>query len=406
MYFPSVPLSYAVEITYACNNVCSGCSNAWESKRHEKLENWRALFDRIAPPHNRGQYAELIRITGGEPTLHNAFAEIVKYVDSFGVAHSTFSTGCWKQPNEIIDTFKRCQNFIGLLVSLHGSTAAAHNAFVESGDKAFGETCTNIERAADAGIDVYTNTVLTRHSCNQIEEVIALAKRLGARYAVFNRFLGKAHPLEPDEKQLREAITLIERLHEEGRPCRIGNCVPPCFVANSSEGENSGMEHCAISPQGFVRPDNLTAYVFGNIFEQSVEDIWRSEKAQWYRRQIPADCHKCVALPRCRGGCRSVSIEYGLGRDRLMKEPIVQAPAETMTLAPSLKPVPHFNIRQEPFGYLLTRYNWSVPVAPEAKPLLDAINGENTLAWLQTQFGEDALDFIGHLYRERCIGFE
>ena len=155
-----------------------------------------------------------------------------------------------------------------------------------------------------------------------------------------------------------------------------------------------------------MRPDNLTSYTFGNLFEQSIETIWQSEKAQWYREQVPEKCLECAELPRCRGGCRSVTVEYGLEGDRLMKEPIRQAPAETIELNPDWKPVPYFTVREESFGYLLCRYDWSVPVTPDAKPFVDAINGEHTLAELQNQFGDEALDFIGHLYREGCIGFE
>lgn len=93
-------------------------------------------------------------------------------------------------------------------------------------------------------------------------------------------------------------------------------------------------------------------------------------------------------------------------KDRLMKEPIRETATETILLDPELKPIPYFRIRKETFGYLLARYNWSVPVSYEAKPFLDAINGENTLRQLQKKFGDEALNFAGYLYREGCIGFE
>ncbi|MDM8548771.1 radical SAM protein [Desulfobacterales bacterium HSG2] len=406
MFFPSIPFSYAVEITFACNNACSGCANAWTSHHEQSLQNWKDLLDRIAPVENRRKYAELIRITGGEPTLHKAFRQIIEYLDTFGIPHAIFSCGRWEHPDEIINIYQECENFIGMLISLHGSTKFAHNAFVQSADRAFDETCENIRRASSSGIDVFTNTVLTKFSCEQIEEIIGLSRELGAGYAVFNRFLGSPHPLDPAENQLREAILLIEKLRNKGVPCRIGNCVPKCFAENSSEGANGGIEHCAVSPKGWVRPNNLTDYVFGNIFEQSVEEIWGSERAQWYRSQIPQACFECAELSRCRGGEKSVTIKHGFGKDHLMKTPIREASPETVILDPELKPIPYFNVREEHFGYLVVRYNWSVPVSHSAKAILDAINGENSLADLQREFGEEALNFVGHLYREKCIGFE
>ena len=405
MYFPSVPISFAVEITYECNNVCPGCANVLGKRRGEILQNWRQVFDTIAPPEDRHKYAELIRITGGEPTLHPEFSRIIAYIDTFGIAHATFTNGRWNDPDRIVATLQQCTNSAGLLVSLHGSTATTHNAFTGGDDTAFNEIRTNIRRATNAGLEVFTNTVLTKYNCDQIDEIIDLSQQLGADYAVFNRYLGKTHPVEPTEEQLYQALHHIEQLHKEGVPCRIGDCVPPCFLPNSSLGSNGGIEHCAISPLGDVRPENLTRYRFGNLFEQSLEEIWQSEDIRWYRQQIPKACFTCAELSRCRGGCLSVIVEYGLEKDRLMKEPIRELRPDTIELAPDWKPVPYFTVRQESFGYLLARYNWSVPVSSEAKPLLDAINGNHSLIQLQDRFGDDALEFIGQLYREGCLGF-
>ena len=406
MLFPSTPISYAIELTFACVNRCPGCANTWNSNRNKSLQNWKGLLDRIAPSFDRNKYAELIRITGGEPTLHKEFQQLIQYIDTFGIPHALFTSARWKSPDELIDLYRNCQNFVGMLISLHGSTPAAHRAFIGNIDGAFEETCNNIRKATSAGLNIFTNTVLTKFSCEQIEDIISLSQKLGAGHAVFNRFLGPDNPLQPSEDQLRNAVILIDKLQEQGAPCRIGNCIPQCFVRNSSEGTNAGIEHCAISPEGWVRPDNLTSYTFGNIFEQSIEEIWQSEKANHYRHQIPEQCHECVELPRCRGGEKSVSIEHGFGKDRLMKEPIRNAEPEPIVLDPDFRPVPHFRVRKEFFGYLVTRYNWSVPVTEEAKPVLDAINGQHTLLEIQEKFGNEALELIGHLYQQGCVGFE
>jgi len=406
VYFPSIPISYSIELTYACNNTCPGCANILNSQHSVLLSEWKTLFDRIAPVQNRRQYADLIRLTGGEPTLHPELHLLIQYIDTFNIPFALFTNGLWSEPELIISIFQNSQHFIGFLVSLHGCTATAHTAFTENNPSSFEMICANIQRATTSGLEVFTNTVLTKFNCSQIDELIAISRKLGAGYAVFNRYLGQPHPLEPSEHQLREAITKIETLHAEGMHCRIGDCIPPCFIKNSSLGSNSGIEHCIISPKGDVRPDNLTSYTFGNIFEQSIEDIWQSEKANWYRAQVPEACLECLELPRCRGGCRSVTIEYGLEGDRLMKTPITEIQEEEIELHPDWKPFPNFTIREESFGYLLCRYDWSIPVTSDAKPLLDAINGNNTLAQLQEQFGESGLELLGHLYHENCLEFK
>ena len=404
-YCPTTPISFAIELTYQCNNFCPGCANIFEKERQKTLANWRALFDILCPPSHRKKYAELIRLSGGEPTLHPEFEAILSHVDAFDIPHATFTNGRWARPESVIDVALACANFIGMLVSVHGSAPDAHVKFTGGEPADFDETCRNIRRAAEAGVLVFTNTVLTRYNCEQIDEVIALSQALGARHAVFNRYLGPPIPLEPTEEQLRQAVRHIETLKRNGVECRIGDCVPPCFEPNSSIGSNGGIEHCVISPDGDVRPENLTSYLFGNLFEQPLETIWQSERANWYRQQVPAACLECAELSRCRGGCRSVTVEYGLEQDRLMGEPIRDLPPDVFEFHPGWKPRPLYTLREEAFGYLLCRMNWTVPLSRDAKPLLDAFDGQHTLAEIGQAFGEDALTLVGHLYREGCLEF-
>jgi radical SAM protein with 4Fe4S-binding SPASM domain len=405
MLFPSTPISFAVEITYACNNKCSGCANVWESQRREQLNNWKAIFDRICPPHHRQQYAELIRITGGEPTLHPEFSQIIQYIDSFEISHVTFTTGRWHHPHKLIELFKNSQNLEGLLISVHGADEFTHNSFVESVKRAFSETCKNIENATQAGIEVFTNTVLTKYNCAQIDKIIQLSKNLGASFAVFNRYLGKPHPLEPTEQQLYEAVKYIDELALKGEQCSIGNCIPKCFINHSFEGSNAGIEHCAISPQGFVRPDKTTYNIYGNVFENSIEEIWQSNAAQWYRQQILPACLNCVELPFCRGGAKLIENKTFIP-DRFIKQPILEKAPYQINFPPNLKPFVQFKIREESFGYLLTRYNWSIPVSKDIESLLPYLNGETTLASISELFGESALNLIAIFHKNSMVEFK
>jgi radical SAM protein with 4Fe4S-binding SPASM domain len=406
MFYPTSPISFAIEITYSCSNRCPGCANAWRHKQNQTLKEWKLLMDRIAPPDDRKKYAELLRITGGEPTFHNEFFEAIQYLDTFGIPHALFTTGRWSNPNLIVELYKSCQNAVGMLISLHGKNEEMHNAFIGEIPGAFKETCNNVKLAAQSGITVFTNTVITKYNSEHLEQIVDLSQRLGANFAVFNRFLGNQHPLQPTDLQLQKAVCLIENLKENGYPCRIGNCIPKCFIENSSEGSNAGIEHCAISPEGWVRPDNLTNFTFGNIFEIGIEDIWQSINADYYRQQIPTECYECVELTRCRGGEKSVSLEYGLSKDNLIRAPLSYKRTEPLMLNPDFIPIPYFNIRKQPFGFILTRYNWSIPILEEASSIIDSIQKRNDLATIRNRFGKKGLTLIGYLYKEGFIGFQ
>lgn len=398
--FPCYPISYSVEITYRCSNRCPECANVWHSRQAEELKDWKKLLDRIAPPNDRRKYADLIRITGGEPTLHPDFHEIVQYIDTFHVPFAVFSNGLWDKPDEIVRILSALDNFEGLLISLHGPDPVTHGAFTSSGEDSFRRTCDNISRAAEAGINVFTNSVITKHNCGRIDEIISLSESLGASCSVFNRLIGGNGRLNPDRNQLREVVEKIESLQNEGVQCRIGNCVPPCFVENSSFGSNSGIEHCAVSPTGLVRPDNHTDISFGNIFELSAEEIWQSDKARKYRENIPELCLECVKLHRCRGGLRS-----GSEVDPLMTKPVESYERQILEFDPDSIPIPYYRLRELPSGYLACRYNWSIPFDSSAREILDSIDGKTKLSHLNALYGEDALEIIGYLHEEEFIGF-
>ncbi len=328
---------FFVEITSACNNACVGCSNVFADNRSPEplsAQEWCTVLDRIAPS------TSWLKITGGEPTLHAGFGEIIECVAALGIPFTLFTNARWLEPEHLVHFLADIPQLDGLLISLHGARAQSHEAFTCT-PGSFDEAVANIQLAVEAGLKVTTSTVLTQYSCPEVEDIVALSQELGADHAAFQRFIGAALPeIEPSELELQRAVRAIENIanggngiggngrgpKRNGKLVRFGTPIPHCFVANNSYGCLAGVAQATIDPWGNVRPCNHAPLMCGNLLEQSLEEIWHSAAMEAWREMIPVECMGCREFAMCRGGCRATAMLRGLEKDHLIGEPVVTKP--------------------------------------------------------------------------------
>lgn len=302
---PAMPTIYALELTPVCNNRCPGCGNVFDSRTPKvpplSVPRWEAILDIIAP------YVRKLKVTGGEPTLHPEFADVVRTIAARDIPFTLFTNARWPNPADVLTLLQDTPQCTGILVSLHGPDAQSHEAF--SGVLgSFAEATANIRQAVDAGLTVATSTVLTKVNVHRVEETFTVSRALGAGHAVFNRYLGAPLPgMEPDPDQLRSAVRSVESLVRRGEPVRYGNPIPQCFAFNSSHGCVAGKAYCTLDPWGTMRPCNHSPTKIGNLFDQPLETLWHSEAMNTWRARTPSECQGCPDHAICDGGCKAMS---------------------------------------------------------------------------------------------------
>lgn len=316
------PLFFFLELTPSCNNRCPGCSNVFAQDRTPaplSAAEWKEVIDNLAP------HVGWLKLTGGEPTLHPQFQEIVAHISRLDIPFTLFTNGRWPEPESLIAFLLGIPQLNGLLVSLHGPDAPAHEAFTGVVGS-FAETVTNIRRATKAGFLVSTSTVVTRHSANRVDEMIALAAELGASHAVFNRYIGPSLPgIEAGPAQEIWALQQVEKRithRPESLTVRLGTPLPHCFLSADGNGCLAGIAFCTVDPWGNVRPCNHAPLLCGNLLEQPIEEIWHGPAISHWRNLVPELCWQCGELSRCHGGCRADALLRGLNHDPLMREPL------------------------------------------------------------------------------------
>lgn len=398
-----VPVYYSLELTAVCNSLCPVCSNVFMRQKDVLgATQWSQVLAQLAP------HAQVFKLTGGEATLHPEFPAIIQAVAETGVPFALFTNGRWRDATAVIQLLKSIPTFTGMLISLHGSDAAAHEGFTHT-PHSFAETCENIRQATAAGLRVHTSTVITQYNWQRSAEIVQLSQQVGAKRAVFNRYLGAAMPdLEPTEAELRGAVQEIERLiYLHGRSpdfsVRYGNCIPQCFTPSSSSGCWAGVAYCTIDPWGNMRPCNHSPTLVGNLFEQPLETLWHNGTMTAWRGLMPTACISCAEFSVCRGGCRAlVEIRQG---DPLIGQVISvnSDHTQTMQLYEKSRPILNCTVKPEPFGFSLMRGHTLVQAAPEANSLLALLSGETTLDKIKEKFGQDGLDFVGTLYAKGLV---
>jgi radical SAM protein with 4Fe4S-binding SPASM domain len=404
LYVPTVPTTYTLELTSYCNNACVGCGNVFSRNLGEMpAERWVFLLERLR------RHLINIRVTGGEPTLHRHFSQIIRAIDRLDVPFVLFSNGVWEHRQGIIQLLSDCRNLDGVLISLHGRDNPSHWQFVRR--DSFEETVQSIREATRAGLLVNTNTVLTRANFRDVEEIAQLSLDLGSGFVAFSRYYGAPTPVTMlSDDELIEAIESVHTLKARGVPVRFNNNVPACFSGYPSKSCPAGITHCTIDPMGNVRPCNHVSIIFGNLFDRSIKELWHSESACWWRNLIPQACFQCAEFDRCRGGCKAMALQLGRGQDPLMREPLVkklqQDVPRKLILYEKAVPLKSFEMRREEFGLMLVNRSRILPVALTAEPLLNRLDGTHSLHAIKQQFGQEGLNFVGQLYIEGLVYFD
>jgi hypothetical protein len=78
-----------LDITYACNLHCFNCNRSCEQARTNEHMSVGQIRHFLAESRERGQKWRMIRVIGGEPTIHPQFLKIIELLAEYRRAHST-----------------------------------------------------------------------------------------------------------------------------------------------------------------------------------------------------------------------------------------------------------------------------------------------------------------------------
>lgn len=285
----------AVVTTYRCNSKCQMC-HTWKFPTKEEEEFKPALLEKLPS-------LSFCNVTGGDPFLRDDIGEITRILLK-KAKRLVISTNGWFT-DKIVDLAKT-EKRIGIRISLEGLPAA--NDELRGMPDSFDHGLRTLLELKRIGLkDIGFGITVSDRNAKDMLELYYLAKYLKVEFATAivhnsyyfhktdNKIVNTEEVTQQFEEIIRELLKtwkvknwyrayfnqgLIHVIQKHGR-------LLPC---------GAGTDLFFLDPWGEIRPCNgmeeeIWYDSFGNLHQNTFQEIWSSEKAQKIREKV-ADCPK------------------------------------------------------------------------------------------------------------------
>jgi MoaA/NifB/PqqE/SkfB family radical SAM enzyme len=202
------PRRVSVELTNICNLRCGYCARDDEQLYHTKANFFPAdLLRRIIRGARAAYDIKYVSFTGGEPTLHPRFAEIVRTVREEGVQLG-FVTNGWHFDRALPALLANRGAVRVVAFSIDGATRESHDRW--RGEGSFVRLMRAVAKCYALGLPFLFKAPIRRDTLGELEAMAVLAARLGAMGVDFSHFLPTSQDFETEY-----ALTRDERSHAE-----------------------------------------------------------------------------------------------------------------------------------------------------------------------------------------------
>ena len=231
------PRRLTVELTNSCNLHCGYCLRDEDALYHTRAQFLPLEFLRrvIRESRDAAGVAE-INFTGGEPSLHPQFAELIHVCGEEGVKAS-FVTNGWNFEKILPALLAHRKGLNHVAFSLDGPTAKSHDGW--RGQGSFVRLIRAFTRCHHHGLPFIIKTSLRRDTFAHLEEIAMFAARMGAAALAFAHvmptsaaYLSDVALSVEERRQAEEEIGLLAKIFRMKVSLDVGyynvDPAPPC----------------------------------------------------------------------------------------------------------------------------------------------------------------------------------
>lgn len=284
-------------ITYSCPERCAFCS---EEHRMAAFHRFPVTYGRVLRVlrEHAARGVTSVHFTGGEPTIHPHFVEILQAARRLGMRTSIGTIGTRLAERDF--AARAMPHLDEALFSVHGPDAPTHDALAGR-EGSFDRVTRAARNASDLkpGFRPFVNTVLTRRNLDRLVDTARFAREeLGAALLVVSNVTpeGLGHDdYEALAVRLADVLRIAERVVEaagDGTIVRFFG-LPMCALGGARMHSNDLFWNPRVTVEWAARPGRV-----------SLDPIW-SWAPDRKRVRVEA-CSRC----RYRGVCAGVMDEY------------------------------------------------------------------------------------------------
>ncbi len=331
----SAPFLVVWNFTNACNLKCKHCyANAKFGGKELSLEENMEIIDKL---YEAGVVA--IAFSGGEPLISKNFFKLVRYAKQKGFFISVATNGTLITKNVAKKLKKVGVEYVE--ISIDSSREKVHDSF--RGIKgAWKRALEGVKNCANEGICTGVATTVTKLNYNEIEEIISLAIKFGAKKFIAFNFIPTRRgekirnlDITPEEREilLKRLVEIyssgkIDALSTHPSYARItleesvkGKCdfisiahfgnvstkLNALLIAELIGGCGAGRCYCSIEHNGDIQPCVFMPIKVGNVLKDDFIEVWKKNKilnSLRNRELLKGRCGNCKFKYLC-GGCRA-----------------------------------------------------------------------------------------------------
>lgn len=291
------PIHTAIELTYKCNLLCQHCyvSSTSDSEKQLSLDHARQVLEKL-----NGWGVRVVELTGGEPTIHPDFVEILQTsLDYFDIVAIVTNGTCMTE--EILSVIAKSPQKVAVQIDLDGIVPEYVDWF-RGRPGTFQKEVEAIRQVVQSGAILRVGMCVTPKNLEQMEQTVSFARSLDATSFGISTVLPMGRGNDPalllSVEETRKFLEVWSDLRER-YPNFIFH-VEDMAMQKPKGGCGAGGRSVTITPLGQVKLCQMAdadVLCYGNVLTESASEIFNQPMVSYIAQLEPPSLEVCGECP-------------------------------------------------------------------------------------------------------------